>query len=39
MAFKAINDLIRLNSLIPILLVFRAYPKMIKLNMLSLTVT
>ena len=35
MAFKAINDLARPNGLIPILLVFRAYPRIIKLDMLS----
>ena len=35
MAFKAINNLARPNSLIPILLVFRAYPKIIKSNILS----
>jgi len=35
MAFKAINDLARPNSLISILLVFRAYPRIIKLDILS----
>ena len=35
MAFKAINDLAGPNSLIPILLVFRAYPRIIKLDILS----
>ena len=35
MAFKAINDLTRPNSFIPMLLVFRAYLKIIELNMLS----
>ena len=35
MAFKAINDLAGPNSLIPMLLVFRAYPRIIKLDTLS----
>ena len=35
MAFKAINDLAGLNGLIPTLLVFRAYPKIIKSDILS----
>ena len=35
MAFKAINDLARPNSFVPTLLVFRAYPRIIKLDMLS----
>ena len=35
MAFKAINNSARPNSLIPILLVFRAYLRMIKLDTLS----
>ena len=39
MAFKAINNLARPNSLIPTLLVFRAYPKIIKLDVLSPTIT
>ena len=39
MAFKAINDLARPNGLIPTLLVFRAYPRIIKLNILSPIVT
>ena len=39
MAFKAINDLARLNSLIPTLLVFRAYPRIIELDILSPIVT
>ena len=38
MAFKAINDLTGPNGLIPMLLVFRAYPRIIKLNILSPTV-
>src|SRR6266702_6772256 len=36
--FKAINDLARPNGLVPILLVFRAYPRIIELDMLSPTV-
>jgi hypothetical protein len=32
MAFKAINDLAGSNSLVLTLLVFKAYPKMVKLN-------
>ena len=32
MAFKAINDFIGPNSLIPTLLIFRAYPYIIKSN-------
>ena len=39
MAFKAINDLARPNSLIPILLVFKAYPRIIKLDTLSPIIT
>ena len=39
MAFKAINDSARSDSLIPILLVFKAYPKIIKLDVLSPIVT
>ena len=35
MAFKAINDLAGPNGLIPTLLVFRAYLRIIKLNTLS----
>ena len=38
MAFKAINNLARPNSLIPTLLVFRAYPRIIKSDILSPTV-
>ena len=38
MAFKAINDLARPNSLVPTLLVFRAYPKIIELDAPSPTV-
>jgi len=32
MAFKAINNSIGLNSLVPILLVFKAYPQMAELD-------
>ena len=32
MAFKAINNFIGLNSLIPTLLVFRVYPRIVKSN-------
>ena len=39
MAFKAINDLARPNGLIFILLVFKAYPRIIELEMLSPIVT
>jgi len=35
MAFKAINDLVSPKGLVPILLVFRAYPQMVKSNTLS----
>jgi len=35
MAFKVINDLAGLKGLVPILLVFRAYPQMVKSNILS----
>jgi len=35
MAFKAINDLAGPKGLVPILLVFRAYPQMVKSNVLS----
>ena len=38
MTFKAINDLARPNGLVPILLVFRAYLRIIKLDALSPTV-
>jgi len=34
MAFKAINDTASLEGLVPILLVFRAYPQMVKLDTL-----
>jgi len=32
MAFKAINDLAGPKGLVPILLVFKAYPRMVKSN-------
>jgi len=38
MAFKAINDLASPGGLVPILLVFRAYPQMVKSNTPSPTV-
>jgi len=38
MAFKAINDLASPKGLVPILLVFRAYPQMVKSDILSPTV-
>jgi hypothetical protein len=34
MAFKAINDTASLKGLVPILLVFGAYPRMVELDML-----
>ena len=39
MAFKAINDIASPEGLVPIFLVFRAYPRMIKLDILSPIVT
>ena len=39
MAFKAINDLAGPNSLIPTLLVFRAYPRIIKLNIIIIAIS
>ena len=39
MAVKAINDLAGPNSIIPILLVFRAYPCIIKDSLLLLFIT
>jgi hypothetical protein len=39
MAIKAINDLARLNGIVPTFLVFRAYPWMTKMDALSLSVT
>jgi hypothetical protein len=38
MSFKAINDSISPNSLVPTLLVYKAYPRIIKSNPLSLTI-
>jgi len=38
MAFKVINNLASPKGLVPILLVFRAYPQMVKSNALSPTV-
>jgi len=38
MAFKAINDSAGPRGLVPILLVFRAYPQMVKSDALSPTV-
>ena len=35
MAFKAINNIVSLKALVPILLVFRAYPQIVKLDVLS----
>ena len=39
MAFKAINDLIGLNGLVPTLLVFGAHPCMIEIDAPNLTIT
>ena len=39
MAVKAINNSARPNRIIPTLLVFRAYPRMTKMDALSLSVT
>ena len=39
MALKALNNLVESNSLIPTLLIFRAYSCMAKLNALSSTIT
>jgi len=38
MAFKAINNLASPKGLVPILLVFRAYPQMVKSNTPSPTI-
>jgi hypothetical protein len=38
MAFKAINDFIGPNSLMPTLLVFRVYPRIVKSNIPNLIV-
>jgi hypothetical protein len=39
MAFKAINNTAGLGGLVPILLVFRAYPRMVKSDTLLPSVT
>jgi len=39
MAVKAINDLAGPNRIVPTLLVFRAYPRITKMDALSLSVT
>jgi len=39
MAFKAINNTAGLEGLVPILLVFRAYPQIVKLDALLPSVT
>ena len=39
MAVKAINDLARLDRIIPTLLVFRVYPRITKIDALLLSVT
>jgi len=39
MAVKAINDLAGLDGIVPTLLVFRVYPRMIKIDALSPSVT
>ena len=39
MAVKAINNLARLDRIIPTLLVFRAYPQMTKIDALSPSIT
>jgi hypothetical protein len=39
MAIKAINNLAKLNRIIPTLLVFRAYPQITKMDALSLSIT
>ena len=39
MAFKAINDFVGSNGLIPTLLVFGAYPRIVKFNTPNPTVT
>ena len=38
MAFKAINNIISFNRLVPILLVFGVYPQIVKLDILLLLV-
>jgi hypothetical protein len=39
MAFKAINDIIGPNSLVPTLLVYSALPRIVEYNALSPTIT
>ena len=39
MAVKAINNLAKLNKIVPTLLVFRAYPQIIEMDALSLSIT
>ena len=39
MAVKAINNLAKLDGIIPTFLVFRAYPQITKIDVLSLSVT
>ena len=39
MAVKAINNLTKLNKIIPTFLVFRAYPQIAKINTLLLSIT
>ena len=39
MAVKAINDLVGPNRIVPTLLVFSAYPRLTKIDPLSLSVT
>ena len=39
MAVKAINDLVKPNKIVPILLVFSAYLRLTKIDPLSLSVT
>ena len=39
MAIKAINNLAKLDRIIPTLLVFRIYPQITKINTLSLSIT
>jgi hypothetical protein len=39
MAFKAINDTVGLDGIVPTLLVFRAYPRLVEGDTPSLTVS
>jgi hypothetical protein len=39
MIFKAINDTVGFDGLVPTLFVFKAYLRIVKLDLLSLTVT